>query len=390
MVIAIMNTFISMKCKVLLWSKIKSIKLLLDKREYKYNKFVQKIEKIDAIENYNIYKEILQEVLFVDKLQSSRQYGTESQFYGYYDALIQYAKLHKHGIPLIPAMEHGIRFTSVKWNYEREILCYGCQGKNRINEVHKIDPWKPVFSMGPYIHYADYYYTYNRFLKIKEKIGKTLLVFPSHTYEENAIKREEGLVDLIYKKYSKYFDSVMVCVYWHDVNDILIQKFKEKGARLVSAGFRGDTNFIKRLKTIIEFADAVVVDGVGTNIGYCIYMGKTVYMEGEENTGLDDNYYLYNYTRFKEAFYSKTLIFTEDQIKLQNLLYKEFWGGEECIKSVTDVRLIFDILEDIYSLAHYDVRNIPQIIQKKLDIWKHSNVDLDTRKFNILREAVMV
>lgn len=384
-----MNIWVrKIKDNFFLWSKIKNIMLLLDKKECRYNKFVNKIEKIDSIENYDFYTQILQEVIYANKVQSSRRNGTESQHYGYYDALEKYAGLESGGIPLIPAIEHGIRFTSTKWNYESGFLCYACQGKNRINEIHDVDPCKPVFSLGPYIHYADLYYPDSKILEIKERIGKSLLVFPSHTYEESSVNRENGFVDLIYKKYSKYYDNIIVCVYWHDVNDTLMQLFKEKGAKLVSAGFRGDANFIKRLKTIIQFADAVVVDGIGTNIGYCIYMGKPVYIEGEKNIQLSDEYYLNNYARFYEAFYSNSLTFTQKQIELQNMLYEEFWGGEGCIKSVSDMKLIFEILEEIYHLAHYNVRMIPQIIQEKLNAWEYSDVSLDNRKFNILKDAV--
>ena len=59
-----MNIWVrKIKDNFFLWSKIKNIMLLLDKKECRYNKFVNKIEKIDSIENYDFYTQILQEVI---------------------------------------------------------------------------------------------------------------------------------------------------------------------------------------------------------------------------------------------------------------------------------------------------------------------------------------
>lgn len=376
------------KKNIYIWSQIKNFIYLFDKKEMQYERFVKAIGKIDSIKDYDLFVNMIEKILPEKEMQINRRNEKESHLYGHYKALTQYAGLKNHNVSLIPALNHGICFSSHQWECSEDNLCYACQGKNRISQVHKINPWKPIFALGPYIHYAESYYPTDKCMEIKREMGKTLLVFPSHTYEGSKIKREETFVEMIYKKYSSIFDSIMVCIYWHDVNDPFVKDFKKRGAKLVSAGFRGDENFIKRLKTIIKLADTIVVDGIGTNIGYCIYMNKPIYMEEGEKPNFDDIRLLDNYYRFKKAFHSKTLDFTQEQFKLQKELYNEFWGGESCIKSREEVKIIFELLKEIYHLAHYNTEIIPKIIERKLEFWKKSSSRQDNIKYFLLRDSI--
>lgn len=389
------NLLYSLKCRVLLWMCIKKGVLFWDYNNRKYRKFIKRIEKIDSIQNYDAFFKEIQEMLYSKKWKCDLM-ETEAQNYGHYNAFQNYANDTFHKITLIPGLEHGVRYISDKGNYYENILCYGFQGDNHVEELHDLFPYKPAFVFGPYIHYAKYYYSKKFHEDIKTKLGKVLLVFPSHTYEENILKREENFVDSVYEKYAKGYDTVMVCVYWHDVNDLIVKKFQKYGAKLVSAGFRGDKNFICRLKTIIAFSDAVVVDGVGTNLGYCMYMGKPIYIE-KKNPGIymkqgkvvnevtDSVEELFYY-----AFHSDTFCFTDEQKKLQMKLYETYWGGEKYIKTPKEMKIIFELLEEVYEAAHYNTKKLSRIIQYKLDEWSNSDKNIDKMKFKLLTTAIRV
>ena len=73
---------------------------------------------------------------------------------------------------------------------------------------------------------------------------------------------------------AKQYDTVMVSVYWNDVESKLYGMFEKCGAILVSSGFRGDKAFISRLKTLISLSDCVCGNAFGTHIGYAMYLNK--------------------------------------------------------------------------------------------------------------------
>lgn len=167
---------------------------------------------VDSIDDIDGFAETLKPALSRDKIYSANLYGGDSYFYGYYDELLRYAGRSRGKITLIPDFEHGIRFTGVMRKYEKYSLSYACQGRNRMHEIHDIDPWKIIFSIGPYIHYARDIYDKAKFNKLKAELGKTLLVMPSHTCEETQnAEVNADITQTVMKKYCNRYDTVLVC-----------------------------------------------------------------------------------------------------------------------------------------------------------------------------------
>ncbi len=348
------------KGNIRLYSHITAAKAGLLPSEREYHRFVGMISEIDPIFDIGSFKKAIAPILTKTTLYAATGYGAETRLYGYYDELLRYADRHRDGITLIPSFEHGIRFSSLQPKINVYSLSYACQGRNRTHEIHDTDPWKLVFSIGPYIHYARDIYEKKRYLDIKKKLGKTLLVFPSHTCEgEDKTTNDQNIVNRIMKKYSHRFDSILVCTYWKDISSDIVSRFEAEGAIIVSAGFRGDRNFVRRLKTIIRLADTVVVDDIGTNIGYCIYMGKPVYFEEAGSLLLDDAMYTENYRKFKEAFSTKDMSFDDSQLKRQAELYESFWGGSRELLTKEQASLMFMSLESICRKAHFSTSKMP-------------------------------
>ena len=183
----------------LLHWKIKKAVLVLNRREREYKQQLKQISRIDPIERYDDFVEIIQPFVKSDKMQSSLVYGDDG-FYGHYEAMAEYAGLETGGMHIIPGMEHGVRFVPHTWIIDKYIPAFALQGKKNVGEIHEVYPFKPVFVTGPYIHYAKNFYSIDKIKELKEKYGKTLLVFPSHTYEESSIDRDQELPDLIYQK----------------------------------------------------------------------------------------------------------------------------------------------------------------------------------------------
>ncbi len=375
------------KTHVLLYDALLKIRYHISLNSKKYMYFIHRISKIDSILDYNLFYSNMSILKLHPEVTLPRyaKYGWDTLLcYGYYQEIMKYAGADEDKIPYITTLEHGIRFRTQSWkgSHFQYSICCACQGPGRISEVYSLYPWKPVFVLGPYIHYAAPYYSSEKEQKIKSQLGKVLLVFPSHSWELGKQKTENSLFDIIYKKYADNYDTVLVCTYWNDIDAPIIDLFAQKGAIIVSAGFRNDPNFIRRLKSIISLADDVVVDDLGTNIGFCKYMNKPVYFECFSPRVLDDKFYVENFNRFHEAFYSENMKFSEKQLQQQDKLYKFFWGGEEYLKTPDEVKDICDVLKEMCLSSHYNINKMPEFIRT------HCNGTKIERRYQLLADAV--
>lgn len=181
----------------------------------------------------------------------------------------------EHGLYLDTFFEPDIKFSEkgiiTFSNYRKKILSYHTD--------------KQVIPVGPYIHYADLIET-EKLLRIKEKLGKIFLFFPSHSSgtKNEAIRPKFSHMELLryLKKISKGFDSVLVCFFWLDINSDIVSIYSGAGFQCVTAGHTCDWNFLKRLKSLIYIADVTGSNNIGTHIGYCIYMGKPHWLFSQE------------------------------------------------------------------------------------------------------------
>lgn len=172
-----------------------------------------------------------------------------------------------------PAVEHGLIFskqifTDVRFTCRASVATFGDFRKKVIHSYKDL----PVFCVGPYIQYAEHYYDSDKRRIEKQKLGKTLVVFPAHgTNDSRVSSRQEKYIEQV-NEVAKSFNSVLVNAYWWNINDPIISAFEAEGYRIVSAGVRDDVLFLSRLKTILSFADLVVGDSIGTHVGYCLSM----------------------------------------------------------------------------------------------------------------------
>ena len=358
-----------------------------------YNKLLLDIESIDSILDYERFKQVIQPVFSQKKPIFLYRYSQPSYFYGYYDSLINYSGVDKKEFvfPVFSNMEHGMaNIDSNRDFFSPDSLCYCSHSDYRRKEIHQIAPKRMYFSIGPYIHYAEKYYDEEKERNFKKSLGKTLLVFPFHKCENelNGKGSENVLMDIVYSKYAKKFDTILVCAYWFDVNDAIFDKYKERGAHIVSAGFRGDSHFIRRLKTIISLCDAAIMDEVGTNLGFCYYMGKTVYLEKRE-CRFNDDLLKTNTAKFIKSFYTDNFKFSEEQIKLQKELYNYYWGGD-CIKSVDEIKEILMCAKEVLKLAGYSIEKdkVDRATLKYLYFLKESTLSDSSLRYQILKNSL--
>lgn len=215
---------------------------------------------------------------------------------------------------------------------------------------------KKVFTIGPYVHYADDYYELEEFKKIKAKLGKTLLFFPPHSIKGHDAKYDISSIATRLKEFKTEYNTIMVCMYYKDVQRGLHKEFENENFFVVTAGHFYDYNFLSRLKSIIKLSDHTVSMAIGTHIGYCLQLDKSHEIINKDSsvTIPDDTNKLFSSIKESEienrgSNYLKT--FTEDEETILNAFFNmgsiitieqqkisdKYWGLSE-IKSKLDLK----------------------------------------------------
>ncbi|MGN8226121.1 hypothetical protein [Gracilimonas sp. BCB1] len=273
----------------------------------------------------------------------------DSNFYGHYYWLKNYTNLEKFDF----AIEHGLYLGShvpiaTHLKTTKAVVTFS---KNREEHLRNAGVKKPIVKIGPYIHYADSLLSDKQFIEIKEKFGRILTVFPSHSIKGfNVNIDQDHLLDEIDRIKAEYScDSVFVCAYYKDIRDNnFIEQYRQRGYNIVTAGHQYDLNFLSRLKSIIQLSDYTMSNTVGTHTGYCIYLNKPHYIFNQEieytdKEGKPSKEYRFDHEVEKlrkemaiiiKAFDEFNSDITEDQKKIVD----EYWGVSE-IKGRDKLRL---------------------------------------------------
>lgn len=245
-------------------------------------------------------------------------------------------------------MEHGLYIGSYVPMFSLKINDFPIItfSQTRLNHIKKAlqknncQRQKTIITIGPYINYANSILTEGDKKLIKEKYGKILLVFPSHSIEGVIYKYNiHDFINQIEKK-ARYFDSVFICMYWKDIQDNRYLEYEKKGYQIVTAGHRNDPNFLGRLKDIIDLSNMSMSNTVGTHIGYCIARNKPHYLfnqfqevtgdkvENEFKERQNDDYIKTHNAEITEivvAFSKLSYTITDEQKQI----VEKYWGKNE-------------------------------------------------------------
>lgn len=253
------------------------------------NKIISKIVKntqeqfsrrLDRICDRNVtidifdYREILR-----DKYNFSYSRNTNN-FYGLDSILKRYAGYKKelyiateHGVQL-PGGENYLNVAEYRDNLAHVLLT---SAKLRAESLTRYSD-KTIIPIGPYIQYAETVYDDEIMMQIKANLGRTLLVFPQHSCENELIECEsKNFIEYVKKiKNEKMFDTVLVCVYFYDFIQGLHIPYEREGWTIITAGHRQNKRFLDYLKTYILLADHVLFQGYTSSVGYALAMRKPV------------------------------------------------------------------------------------------------------------------
>ena len=217
----------------------------------------------------------------------------------------------------------------------------------------------PVYAIGPYIAYAESFLNESKLKKYKNKLGKCLTVFPTHSthwvdvsYDTEAFCAKIREIKDAYK-----FDSVRICLYWKDIINGFHKIYQDNGFKCVSAGHIYDRNFLPRLKSIIKLSDVTMSNAYGTHVAYSFCLDKPHYLfkqkrshkiwkYGEQVDKIKESVIEENKVLFESLFgkYSETIsdeqrvfasrFFSPQNIKTREDLYNIFVQAESRLQVI--------------------------------------------------------
>lgn len=207
---------------------------------------------------------------------------TDNNCFGIGFSLRKYANIKGNHINSF--VEHGYFFGEYvsiqeKQTFAKQILTFSDLGKKRIEAQIKD---KTVVPIGPYIHYASGFYDADKTAQLKKKLGRVLLVFCSHAATGCSVKYDEDYLISKIEEVRNGFDTVIVSLFWSDMNPEWVAKLEAHNYIVFSSGHRYDPYFLSRQKTVISLADVTMSNNIGTHIAYCTYMGKPHWIVRQE------------------------------------------------------------------------------------------------------------
>ena len=317
------------------------------------DRIFDKNDKIDIFD----YRRILN-----DKTSFSYSRNTNN-FYGLESTLKRYSGYKKeiyvateHGVQM-PKAENFLCVSEYKNNYSSVLLT--CAAKRAKSLLAYSD--KRIIPIGPYIQYAELIYDDEIIEQIKSNLGRTLLIFPSHSCEKELYERKnKGFIDYVKKIKDRYmFDTVIVCIYFYDFLQGLHIPYEREGWTIVTAGHRQNIHFLENLKTIITLADNIIFQGYSSSVGYSLAMGKPVlaYPYGFELTKKSNEHQkalidkignVFFDTSEGEELFINTFSEYQDTITSEQLKW-----AEECIslsikKNPEEMKDIFKMARELY------------------------------------------
>lgn len=237
---------------------------------------------------------------------------------------------------------------------------------------------KPIFAIGPSICYAKNIYSDFDIKVIKKNLGKTLCVYTLHNIEDtNYLDDAEKFIEYVNCVKDKYgYKTVLVSMYFVDIERGRHLIYERAGWIVVSAGRRRNYDFNDCMKTIISISDYAIFQSYASTVGYCIYMGVpvTIYPERKlceyRDEGIMDDPTISDniLAKFNAMFegYSET-------ISKEQYDFCSYWYGYEDVLQPEVMKKLFEFCEKIST--HTTLSEMKKIVQKN--------------KYSICRELVL-
>ena len=267
-----------------------------------------------------------------------------NDFYGHATVLKSFAELPANS-PLHLSIEHGPVLDHTIWehNFHKDFTLSLVAAQWRADYLG-LHLRKKIVPIGPYVHYARPLLTFDELNTCREQLGPTLLVFPMHSTHHINVEYDIGAFCRRIREVRGDFRTVLVCLYWKDVLRGVHKDYAQHGLPCITAGHIYDHDFMRRLRTYLEIADASLSNALGSHLGYSIYLGKPhqlvrqdYVLQSESAERLAETGAGFEEARYMELFSSPSSQITAEQ----RALVGRYWGFED-VKSVSQIRQLVE------------------------------------------------
>lgn len=255
-------------------------------------------------------------------------------------------------------MEHapGLEVMSFRETEDTDVPYLLVGSEQRVEFVNKNLIQRPILAVGPSIHYAHNLYSDFDLQAIKHNLGKTLCVYPRHNIEDtNFLCDAKEFINSVNEIKEKYgYQTVLVSMYFVDIERGGHLMYEKEGWIVVSAGRRRNYDFNDCMRTIISISDYAVFQGYASAIGYCIYLGVPVTILRPEGRGVvraDSEEAkawkktVYNDPRggvFEEVFKDYDEKISRDKYEFCN-----YWYGYDSVMEPEEMKCFFEFIEHL-------------------------------------------
>ncbi len=218
-------------------------------------------------------------------------------------------------------------------------------------EILKKYTCKSIYMLGPYMAYADYSKSLQELEEEKQRLGRTLVVFPCHSTDLVELQFDFSLFMRKIKELSSEFDTVRICMHYADILKKRYIQYEQEGFQVVSAGHMFDPMFLPRLKSILYCCNMIMSNDVGSYIGQAALLNKPCYLYRQklQQSGYKEKRYIEEYiTRDNDCFYNEMFErFSEPQdcISAEQWKLINYGWGNHLVKSPEELLKIMKEME---------------------------------------------
>lgn len=307
-------------------------------------------------------------------------------FYGISNTLRDFSNYNKK---IEACIEHGVYFG----NYinENESIDSGLPavitfGEMRKSILRQNGCKKIIVEIGPYIYYANQLLTDKEIIYEKKKNGKTLLVFPSHSIDNSTTNFDiKEFINSIEKiKKDNNFKTVIICLYYRDIELGREKIYLDMGYKVTTAGRRENKDFLSRQKTLILLSDYTLSNSVGTHVGYSIALKKphTILKQHiDYNVKDKDGEKQIVNTKLKSSLIQKNEVYTafskyNEKITKEQINICNFYWGLDKIKTSHELNTILSFCKTVAKKSRHKESNFNGISHKELKKLERSSQKL--------------
>lgn len=266
----------------------------------------------------------------------------EPVYYGAFSVLKEYAGLETFVLPPHKlGLQHGYVFEMHTWEQSKLELRNLVWSDKLVKMYQEHTDNKDIYAIGAPFFYAKSLLSKMQIDTEKKRLGKNLLAFPMHSSVCCDTDFDPNKFISILEEERKHYDTVRVCLYWKDILRGSHKVYLEHGFECVCNGHINDMNFLRRQKALFEIADATISNGIGSHVGYSVFMEKphklikdSYHYKGGDGVQLTDMMTKDNFKRVEKAFLeSNDYVITQGQRDV----VEEFWGLS-CFKTQEELR----------------------------------------------------